>query len=93
MCEASYVRSHLSSEEPKRLDRQKKCYKKNVTSRNTATNGESSWMLPSRVYFDTRCVTRFLKIIAQQREPREQIGRKLLAQTFSCDLRKIQRDL
>lgn len=52
-------------------------------------------MLPSRVYSDTTRVTRLLKIIARlrQREPNEQIGRKLLAQEFGCDPRTIQRDM
>jgi predicted DNA-binding transcriptional regulator YafY len=52
-------------------------------------------MLPSRVYSDITRVTRLLKIIAhlRQRGPKEQIGRKLLAQEFGCDPRTIQRDV
>lgn len=52
-------------------------------------------MLPSHVRSDVTRVTRLLKIIARlrQRQPTEQVGRKLLADEFGCDLRTIQRDI
>ncbi len=52
-------------------------------------------MLPPHIHSDVTRVTRLLKIITRlrQRRPAEQIGRKLLADEFGCDLRTIQRDI
>ena len=52
-------------------------------------------MLPSHIRSDVTRVTRLLKIITwlRQRQPAEQVGRKLLADEFGCDLRTIQRDI
>ncbi len=52
-------------------------------------------MLPSHLYSDVTRVARILKIITRlrQRQPTEQLGRRVLADEFGCDPRTIQRDI